>query len=575
MTAPRDPTLDTTIAAAATIGLGVVAIAWAGAAVAATIAGQPLDASFDDAIAATLHLPGTAASPADAWPTRPAIPPALYWAATLAVAAAVAGPAALAWRHLPRSRVGSIRRRPLGVDGRARFARRRDLAPLAVDTNPGDRFSLGRHHRRQLATENGATRGARRGDRGAVAFVGPSRSGKTTAVITGILDWRGPAVLSSVKADLLAATIDHRTRIGEVRTYDPTGSTGRPGNARWSPTARALTTLGAQRAARALCDAAPKAGVDGGLDFWLAQAEILLAGLLHIAARSARDMGHVARWILTQDRPTSRGIGEIGAALAFYANTATSPGPDPAADAERAIRAIWALDDRTRASVYATAQTLVWPWSDPAIAASSRGDSVDLDWLLQGANTLYLTAPIEDQRRLSPAFGGLLNDLVNQVYAYVAATGTPLDPPLLIVIDEAGNTPLRALPEFASTLSGLGVQLITVWQSLAQVQASYPKAADTLLTNHLTKLFFAGINDPATLRYLTTVLGDTEIETRHHSRDATGTRGSVQHASTRTALVPPHALRQMRPREALLLHGTLPPAHVKTVPYYERGNRKK
>ncbi len=36
-----------------------------------------------------------------------------------------------------------------------------------------------------------------------LALVGPSRSGKTTAVVSGILEWDGPAVLSSVKADLL------------------------------------------------------------------------------------------------------------------------------------------------------------------------------------------------------------------------------------------------------------------------------------------------------------------------------------------------------------------------------------
>jgi type IV secretion system protein VirD4 len=78
------------------------------------------------------------------------------------------------------------------------------------------------------------------------------------------------------------------------------------------------------------------------------------------------------------------------------------------------------------------------------------------------ANTVYLCASIEDQQRLAPAFAGLLNDLVKQVFLRVAATGRPLDPPLLIVIDEAGNTPLRSLPQYASTLAGLGVLLVTI-----------------------------------------------------------------------------------------------------------------
>ena len=45
------------------------------------------------------------------------------------------------------------------------------------------------------------------------------------------------------------------------------------------------------------------------------------------------------------------------------------------------------------------------------------------------------------------------------------------------MLDEAGNTPLRRLPEYASTLSGLGVQLVTIWQSKAQIETLYGKAA--------------------------------------------------------------------------------------------------
>ena len=136
------------------------------------------------------------------------------------------------------------------------------------------------------------------------------------------------------------------------------------------------------------------------------------------------------------------------------------------------------------------------------------------------------------------------------------------------MIDEAGNTPLRALPEYASTLAGLGVLLVTIWQSIAQLEAAYGRQADTILTNHLTKVFYAGLSDPASLRYVGEVLGDAEVETRSRSADLGGSRGSVQLAATRTALAPAHVLRQMRPGDALLLHGTLPPAHLRTRPYY-------
>ncbi|HEY8547588.1 MAG TPA: type IV secretory system conjugative DNA transfer family protein [Acidimicrobiales bacterium] len=407
------------------------------------------------------------------------------------------------------------------------------------------------------------------GNRGALALIGPSQSGKTTAAVAGILDWQGPAVLSSVKADLLAPTAGWRSRQGEVRVYDPTGTTGTEAvRAAWSPVSQAATPLGAQRAARALCDAAPKGNVEGGLDFWLAQAEILLSGLLFVAHHTRSDMGTVCEWVLTQDRPSDLGTGVVRTALEMLHAHEDDGVALGARDASRGLHAVWEMEDRTRSSIYATAQTVVWPWSETGVATSSGGESVDLAWLLSGSNTVYLCAPLEDQRRLAPAFGGLLNDLIAQAYRHVAATGRPLDPPLLIVIDEAGNTPLRALPEYASTLAGIGVLLVTIWQSLAQIEATYQRQADTILTNHLTKVFYAGLSDGATLRYIQQVLGDAEVETRSRSSAERFGRASIQLATTRSGMAPPHALRQMRPGDALLLHGTLPPAHVRTRPYY-------
>lgn len=563
------------------LGLALVGVAWAGALLALAFAGSPRGVGFAEAGRALGRLPEQADDPARAWdaPLADELPgPVTYWSCTALVAAALVLAVVALLRWSPWSRVGTTKRRPLGVDARPTFARRRDLSPVLVPVPVPGRFVLARFGRQLVATEapnrgGGMRRGRRAGDRGAVALVGPSRSGKTSAAVSGILEWSGPAVLSSVKADLLGATAGWRATLGEVRVYDPTGSTmGAGGAARWSPVDGADTISGAQRAARALCDAAPRGGVEGGLDFWLSQSEILLSGLLWVAHHAHQDMGTVCEWVLRQDQPGELGPGQVRAALDVLMVDEDDEVALGAVDASQGLVAVWEMDERTRSSVYATAQTVVWPWSDPGVAASSRhggaADDVGLAWLLSDVNSLYLCSPIEDQRRLAPAFGGLLNDLVGQVYRHVAATGRPLDPPLLIVIDEAGNTPLRALAEYASTLAGLGVQLVTIWQSLAQIESSHGRASDTILTNHITKLFYAGLSDGSSLRYVGQVLGEAEIQARSRSVGETGGRSSMQLATTRVPLVPPHALRQMRPGDALLLHGTLPPAHVRTRPYH-------
>lgn len=572
--------------------LTVIGAVWAGAWVALAASGKPQALPFAAAADAAGRLPESWGSPASAWPepyasTLPSGP--LYWLCTALTSAAVVAVAAGVVRLLTRSKVGTARRQPLGVDARPRFARGRDLAPLLVSSPVPGRFVIARFGRRLVATENPPPRSSRRprrtdrrrqGDRGAVALVGPSRSGKTTAAVAGILEWEGPAVLSSVKADLLAATHGWRDSQGKVEIYDPTSSTVPKGaSALWSPLQQAGTIVGAQRAARALCDAAPKGGVEGGMDFWLAQAEILLSGLLFVAHHAHRDMDAVCEWVLTQDRPGDLGPGEVRNALDTLNVSNNAAVAHGSLEASKALVSVWEMEERTRSSIYATAQTVIWPWTDPGVAATARSPKdkqrrrqpfvgVNLSWLLSGPNTMYLCAPIEDQRRLAPAFGGLLNDLINQAYRHVAATGKPLDPPLLVVIDEAGNTPLRSLPEYASTLAGIGVLLVTIWQSIAQIEVAYGRAADTILTNHLTKVFYAGLSDPASLRYVDSVLGEAEVDTRSHSAAARASGGSDQFSTVRVPLAPAHVLRQMRRGDALLIHGTLPPAHVRTRPFY-------
>jgi hypothetical protein len=108
------------------------------------------------------------------------------------------------------------------------------------------------------------------------------------------------------------------------------------------------------------------------MDFWLAQAEILLSGLLFVAHHAHRDMDAVCEWVLTQDRPGELGPGEVRAALDslnLSNNAAVSRG---AIEVAKGLVSVWEMEERTRSSIYATAQTVIWPWTDPGVAASAR-----------------------------------------------------------------------------------------------------------------------------------------------------------------------------------------------------------
>ena len=189
---------------------------------------------------------------------------------------------------------------------------------------------------------------------------------------------------------------------------------------------------------------------------------------------------------------------------------------------------------------------------------------MDLSRLLHGNNTLYVVQPLKSVERFAVVFGGLLGDLLrDQAYEISKRARGPI-PPLLAVIDEAGNTPLRWLPQVTSTCAGIGVQLVTVWQSLAQMKSIYQAQTDSLLTNHGSKIFFSGLSDDTTLRYVSELGGEEEVAQHSSTADVhwSGNRRSMAASTTRTKLLPADLLRQVPPGSALLLHGTLPPAHL-------------
>jgi type IV secretion system protein VirD4 len=563
--------------------LGVLGTAvWAGAWVAVLVSGGGgFDGSVAEAVVAAFRLPGHLVEPGRAWPGASAddIPgPLVYWPATLVAVAAMGAVAAGGlWCWQRWQRAGTVDRDRLGVNAKAWFARRRDLATLFVDGPAPGRFILGRLGRRLVATECRATTEPaeresvrrRQGDTGAVALIGPSRSGKTVAAVAGILEWEGPAVLSSVKTDLLASTLGWRARQGEVRIYDPLGLTPYTGSG-WSPLAQAHTLTGARRQARNLLEAINDDGTDN-LGMWKNLAEYLMAGLFWVAANAAHDMGDVLEWVLTQDRPRPNARSEVDPLLQALIGSADRRVAAEAPIAVNYLVSTWEQDERPRSSVYITAQAALSAFSDPAISAAATTSEIDVDWLLSGNNTVYLCSPLKDQARLAPAFGGLLNDLMGQIYARASlAPDGRLERPTLVVLDEAGNQRLDQLPEMASTVAGLGVQLVTVWQSIAQISRAYGRGAGIVLTNHLSKLFYAGLSDQDSLEYVAKVVGEEEVESRDLSGEWSSLiRPNVMERTNRVGLVQPHCLRQMVPGDALLIHGTLPPAHIRARRWFD------
>jgi type IV secretion system protein VirD4 len=411
----------------------------------------------------------------------------------------------------------------------------------------------------------------------------------------GIVGWDGPVVALSVKRDLYDATAAARASRGDLAVFDPGGVTGLS-TARWTPLRDVTTASAAHRAGRALAQAIPRTGVTGG-DFWATHGETLTSAYMCLAGLSQLlpDPGGRLR-PLTIGRLASWAFGHVGATDPTVNDLIRRGAADDqpletrllARDALTKLVAFEQEDPRIRASIYATARLAFQSWTEPSVAHSSSLDPrahywsdeiwekepvyVDLEWLMAGeegrSNTLFLAAPSTEFSRLAPVLGGLLGDLREQIHAWDIG-GRRLSKPLLIVIDEAGQLELQWLPEEVSTIAGLGGMFVTGWQSRAQISHRYGTLADAVLGGHRSKVFFNGTDDPSTLDYLSKIAGTLHVAQRGWSADTQGGRKTVSEHSQREDLLPAHVVRQMLPQEAVLVHGTLPPVHIRLVRWWE------
>ena len=358
---------------------------WLGAWLAAAATDHGLGVGYSQDLRVVLSLPGHLSDPRLAWPepARSRLPgPWLYWPCTLLAAAPAVLVVWLVLRRWSWRRFGLADRTRLGVSTDARLATREDLGPLIVDGPVPGRFILGTVHELLVATEAPIARptaplrsGGRgyRPARGSVMLVGPSQCGKSTCAICMVLALEahdGPVLLSSVKTDLLDETFGWRARLGECKVFDPTGITGLD-RAGWTPLRGAGSVTGAQAAARALVDCAPRTGVDGG-DFWFQEAEMILAGYLWVAATAQLGMRDVVRWVFTQDAPTESWDGEVKPLLMRSLASDDLALAVEASSVCEFLEGVWRLEDRMRSSVFGTAQAAVWPWTNPDVVASSH-----------------------------------------------------------------------------------------------------------------------------------------------------------------------------------------------------------
>ncbi|WP_266379132.1 type IV secretory system conjugative DNA transfer family protein [Streptomyces canus] len=386
-------------------------------------------------------------------------------------------------------------------------------------------------------------------DRQPLIVFGPQRSGKTTGVvIPAVLEWSGPCLVTSVRFDVVAATLEHRSGLGEVFIFDPAGlaeSIGprfAPHCVGWSPLDSIHDWDDAVRQAESLASGTDFQTLRGG-DFWASHVRLLLTPLLYAAARTNATMGDVLEWL---------NHGQPDETVNLLIERRHQFDRDPQATGwKHCITRLLSYSEYHRdtfSNICATAASSLEVFALEGVnrrCAQTR--RLPLHTFLDGRpHTLFLCAPPHQQKQFMPLFTALARQTVS---ATIDRNGVPeedgqaiIQVPLMLCLDEAGNIArLDDLDTFATTAAGSGIQLISVFHDMSQLHATYGADRGALIVNnHRGKLFLPGNSDPRTGDFLHELLQQSDVRGHGHR----GWRRSD--------------LREMPAETVLCLYGGLP-----------------
>jgi type IV secretory pathway TraG/TraD family ATPase VirD4 len=385
------------------------------------------------------------------------------------------------------------------------------------------------------------------------------RAGKTTALaVPAILDAPAAVVATSNKADLWATT--HAVRVTETGqrswVFDPQGICGVDQTWWWNPLAGVVTVEDAHRLAGHFIQEIR--GDKGARDFWTSAAHDLLTGLLLAAALSDRTLDEVYEWLNDPVLATpGQVLREVG---------------QPACAAGISARQHGAAE--TREGVYETARTAAQCLRDGRIMAwvtPPRSETGLVEFDATGfpttRQTLYLLSK-DGAGAAAPLVAALTDRVMREAVRTAERQGGRLDPPVLVVLDEAANVcRISDLPDLYSHLGSRGVVPLTILQSYRQGSRVWGEhGMDTLWSAATCKILGAGLDDAKLVEDVSRLVGDHDVTIRSVSRGDGRAGESI--SLRRQRILPPEEIRAMPRGSALLLATGCTPALLRLIPWY-------
>jgi len=389
-----------------------------------------------------------------------------------------------------------------------------------------------------------------------LAFMAPRQGKTTTYVVPPTLTAPGAVVLTSNKSDAWAATTTIRAQqTGQrVWTFDPQHIAHAQQGWWWNPLAGLDTVEEAERLAEHFVLTVDD---ERSKDIWGPAAQELLAALLLAAKASGGTMLDVYDWLGDEATPVPADILRAGGLRGIAASLVGTQGSPP----------------ETRGSVYFTARVAARCLRNPQITAwvtppaGRELTEFDIEAFPASRQTLYLLSK-DGGGSAAPLVAALTDRVMRAGVAAAEARGGRLDPPMLVLLDEAANIcRIADLPQLYSHLGSRGIVPLTILQSYAQGAAVWGENGMKSLWSAATvKVIGPGIDDASFAEDLSRLIGDHDVVVEGSS--TSDGRTSRSKSLRQQRILPAATIRALPKGRALVWATGAKVAMVVTLPWY-------
>lgn len=361
-----------------------------------------------------------------------------------------------------------------------------------------------------------------------VLIMASTRSGKGySLIIPHLLRYPGSAFVLDPKGENAFVTGSRREKINDKVLYlDPFGISGKKVRARFNPLAH-FTPENMEAESKALA-AALVMGEFGKRDHWTSSARQLVAAIILFVVTTPlippeeKDLRTVRQIMLARISSALKEMSESDAADGLLSLLATSFINTPKTEF---------------GSILSTAQReteiLDNPFILESLSASGEGEEIDFsDWHKETMTVfLCLSAP------MFPIFNRWLRLVLTSALDEMTHVLNPPSLPVCFMLDELATLGHLQLVEDAVGLSaGYGVQLVNVFQDVAQMRDLYKGRWASFISNSGVKAVFS-LNDYDTAFYWSQTLGTRLFETTSQQQDVFGIAKSQSKGETMRPLL--------------------------------------